>query len=135
MHLGSVATGVRESDVTSFPAVRAIVKAVHTKTNFFEALADSAVFFASALVLGLVALDAEDGAGRHRCLLKRLYLRVQVCGKTGVCNGDRRLQPRSKVFGEVAASGRFLTRIGAHASIVFLPRKAEWNSPQLHQPI
>ena len=135
MHLGSVATGVRESDVTSFPAVRAIVKAVHTKTNFFEALADSAVFFASALVLGLVALDAEDGAGRHRCLLKRLYLRVQVAARqvfrmvSTECKGAETILQTFKL---VAA---FLTRIGAHASIVFLPRKAEWNSPQLHQPI
>jgi hypothetical protein len=66
-----VATGVRESNVTGFPAVRAVVKAVHAETNVFHALADGAIFFAGALILGLVALDAEDGSGRHRCLLRK----------------------------------------------------------------
>src|ERR1043165_1535680 len=47
MCLGSVATGVREGNITSFPAVRAIVKAVHAETDVFHALADRAIFVAS----------------------------------------------------------------------------------------
>jgi hypothetical protein len=71
MHFGSVATGVREGDVASFPAVRAVVKPVHAKTNILHALADSAVLFATALVFGLVALNAEHRAGGHRSLLEQ----------------------------------------------------------------
>src|SRR6266478_1795436 len=71
MRFGSVATSVRESDVASFPAVRAIVKAVHAETNVKHALADGAVLFAGALILGLVALHAKHRAGGHRSLLKK----------------------------------------------------------------
>ena len=66
MRFGSVATSIREGDVASFPAVRAIVKAIHAKSNVQHALADGAVFIASALILGLVALNAEHRAGGHR---------------------------------------------------------------------
>jgi hypothetical protein len=66
-----VATAVRETDVASFPAIRAIVEAVHAETNVFHALADRAVSLAAALILGLVALRAEHWTGGHRCLLAR----------------------------------------------------------------
>src|SRR5258707_6420373 len=69
MRFGSVATSIREGDVASFPAVRAIVKAIHAKSNVQHALADGAVLIASALILGLVALNAEHRAGGHRSLL------------------------------------------------------------------
>src|SRR5258708_24668159 len=71
MHCGSVATSVRKGDVASFAAVRAIIKAIHAKTNVKHALADSAVFVASALVLGLIALNAEHRAGGHCSLLEQ----------------------------------------------------------------
>src|SRR6266700_2124229 len=71
MRFGSVATSVRKGDVASFAAVRAIIKAIHAKTNVKHALADSAVLVASALILGLVALNAEHRAGGHCNLLKK----------------------------------------------------------------
>src|SRR5215470_8479192 len=71
MRFSSVATSVREGDVTSFTAVRAIVKAIHAKTNVQHALADGAVLIAGALIFRLVALNAEHRAGRHRSLLKK----------------------------------------------------------------
>jgi len=60
MRFGSVATGVRESDVTSFPAIRAVVQAVHAEPNAFHPFANGAVSLASALILRLVALRAKD---------------------------------------------------------------------------
>jgi hypothetical protein len=66
-----VATGVRDSDVTSFPAIRAIIEAVHAETDILHALADGAIFFAGALVLRLVALTAKHRADGHRSLLKK----------------------------------------------------------------
>ena len=60
MRFGSVATGVRESDVTSFPAIRAVVQTVHAKPDAFHSFADGAVSFAGALILRLVALRAKD---------------------------------------------------------------------------
>ena len=71
MGFGSVATVIREADIASFPAIRAIVEAVHAETNALHALADGAVSFASALVFRLVALGAENLAGGHRGLLKK----------------------------------------------------------------
>ena len=71
MGFGSVATVIRETDIASFPAIRAIVEAVHAETNALHALADGAVFFASALILGLIALNAEHRAGGHSRLLKK----------------------------------------------------------------
>ena len=71
MRFGSVATSVRKGDVASFAAVRAIIKAIHAKTNVKHALADGAVLVASALVLGLVALNAEHRAGGHCTLLEQ----------------------------------------------------------------
>jgi hypothetical protein len=52
-----VATSVRKGDVASFAAVRAIIKAIHAKANVKHVLADGAVLVASALILGLVALN------------------------------------------------------------------------------
>src|SRR5260370_40900725 len=71
MRFGSVATSVRKGDVASFAAVRAIIKAIHAKTNVKHALADGAVLVASALILGLVALNAEHRAGGHCSLLEQ----------------------------------------------------------------
>src|ERR1700739_2659993 len=71
MYFGSVATSVREGDVASFPAVRAVVKPVHAKTNILHVLADATVLVTSALVFGLVALNAEHRAGGHRSLLEQ----------------------------------------------------------------
>ena len=71
MRFGLVATSVREGDVTSFTAVRAIVKAIHAKTNVQHALADGAVLIAGALIFRLVALNAEHRAGGHRSLLEQ----------------------------------------------------------------
>jgi hypothetical protein len=69
--MGSAGTGFRKIDVASFPAIRAIVQAIHAKTNIVEALADGAVLVTGALILGLVALDTENWANRHRGLLKK----------------------------------------------------------------
>src|ERR1700751_6170294 len=65
MRLGSVGTGLRESHVASFPAIWALVEAVHAQVDLFHALADAAVLRAGALILGLVALHAHDGPVGH----------------------------------------------------------------------
>jgi hypothetical protein len=74
MRCGSAATGVREIDFTSFPAIRAIVKPVHAETNVIEAFTNGAVLVAGALILGLVALDAEDWANGHRAFSSKKTL-------------------------------------------------------------
>jgi hypothetical protein len=71
MGLGSVATGIRKSNITGFPAVRAIIQAVHAEADLFQTLANSAIFFASTIVLRLVALTAKHRADGHRRLLKK----------------------------------------------------------------
>jgi len=63
MRLESVATGIREIDVTGFPAVGAIVEAIGAKTNFVLAFTDGAVLFAHALAFRFVARGAENGTG------------------------------------------------------------------------
>src|SRR6266481_8492358 len=113
MRFGSVATSVRKGDVASFAAVRAIIKTIHAKTNVKHALADGAVLVASALILGLVALNAEHRAGGHRSLLgQTLPERVAL----------RQVQQR----GEIADQRASLTGLGARASIDFLLGKTEW---------
>ncbi len=69
--MGSVATGIRKIDVTGLPAIGAIVEAIHAKPAGFQALTNGAISFASALVFGLVTLNAENLADGHRGLLKR----------------------------------------------------------------
>ena len=87
-----MATSVRESDVTSFPAVRAIVKPIHAKPNVQQALADGAVLVTGALIFRLVALHAEHRAGRHRSLLKKtlpervVFRQVQGRGEFSECS-------------------------------------------------
>jgi len=70
MRLGSVATGIRKIDVTGLPAIGAIVEAIHAEPASFQALANRAISFASALVFRLVTLNAENLADSHRGLLK-----------------------------------------------------------------
>jgi hypothetical protein len=65
-----VATGIRKSNITGFPAVRAIVQAVHAQADVFQTFANGAVFFAGALVLRLVALTAKYRTDGHCSLLK-----------------------------------------------------------------
>jgi len=84
MRLGSVVTGLRESDVTCFPAIRAVVQAVHAEMHFVQTFADGAVFLAGALIFRFVALHAKDGTVGHQVSPKRLYLRAKRRGKTGV---------------------------------------------------
>src|SRR6516162_4358144 len=66
MRLGSVVTGLRKSDVASFPAIRAVVQAIRAETYIVHAFADGAVFLAAALVFCFVALHANDRAVRHQ---------------------------------------------------------------------
>src|SRR5882724_13673413 len=88
MRFGSVATSVRKGDVASFAAVRAIIKAIHAKTNVKHALADGAVLVASALVLGLVALNAEHRAGGHRSLLEQTLPELAGVRQGGGCRAS-----------------------------------------------
>jgi hypothetical protein len=60
-----VVTGLRESDIAGFPAIRAIVEAVYAQVHLFHALADGAVLLATTLILGLVALNAHDLSVGH----------------------------------------------------------------------
>src|SRR6266478_2102971 len=107
MRFGSVATSVREGDIASFSAVRAIVKAIHAKSNVQHALADGAVPIASALILRSIALNAEHRAGGHRSLLEQtLPERVAL----------RQVQQG----GEIADQRASLTGLGARATIDFL---------------
>src|SRR6266403_2520232 len=118
IRFGSVATSVREGDVASFTAVRAVVEPIHAKANILHVLADGAVLVASALVFGLVALNAKHRAGGHRSLLEQtLPERVAL----------RQVQQR----GEIADQRASLTGLGARASIDFLLGKTEWNPSQV----
>ena len=86
MRLGSLATRIRKRDVTGFPAIRAIVQAVHAEPNAFHALADGAIPVARTLILGFVALAAEHRADGHRNLLKQtLPERAALRQATHVC--------------------------------------------------
>ena len=133
MRFGLVATSVREGDVASFTAVRAVVKPIHAKTNILHALADGAVLVASALVFGLVALNAEHRAGGHRSLLEQtLPERVAL----------RQVQQRREFAGVFPTNEPYsccwrasLTSLGARASIGFPPEKTEWNPLQLQLQI
>jgi len=137
MRFGSVATSVREGDVASFTTVRAVVKPIHAKTNILHALADGAVLVASALVFGLVALNAEHRAGGHRSLLEqtlpeRVALRqVQQRDEFATCC-HKRTALQNHILGRLWPS---LTGLEARASIAFLPEKTEWNPLQLQLQI
>jgi hypothetical protein len=84
--LGSVATGVSESYVAGFPAIRTIVKAVYAQTNAQLALADGAVLFAGTILLRFVALRADDLSGHGRPP-RKLYLSMGGDGKARVRKG------------------------------------------------
>jgi hypothetical protein len=85
--LGSVATGVSESYVAGFPAIRTIVKAVYAQANAQLALADGAVLFAGTILLRLVALRADDLSG-HGSPPRKLYLSMGGDGKARVRKGQ-----------------------------------------------
>ncbi len=77
MQVESAPTGVYHANVAGFPAVRAIVLAIHAEANPLQPLAISTVTIARTLLLGLVALDAKYGAGcSHAEPLGRLYSRL-----------------------------------------------------------
>ena len=81
MRFGSVATSVRKGDVASFAAVRAIIKAIHAKTNVKHALADSAVLFTGAAIFRQITLRT-NGRTLHTGLSAKLYLSMGGCGKS-----------------------------------------------------
>jgi len=72
IRFGSVATSVREGDVASFTAVRAVVKPIHAKTNNF---ACSCRWCSTCRQVhwysGLSQLNAKHRAGGHRSLLEQ----------------------------------------------------------------
>jgi hypothetical protein len=97
-----------------------------------HAFADGAVLVASALIFGLVALNAEHRAGGHRSLLEQtlpepVALRqVQQRDEFASCCHNRTLQKH--ILCRFAPTLRpSLTGLGARASIGFLPEKTEWN--------
>jgi len=81
IRLGSVVTGLRESYVAGFPAIRAVIQTVHAQAYVVHSFANAAVLFARALVFRLVALRTQDWTVGHRCLQNRLYLTPKRCGK------------------------------------------------------
>src|SRR5215467_5129132 len=81
IRLGSVLTGLREGYVAGFPAIRAIIQAVHAQVYVVHAFADCAVLFARTVVLRLVALRTQDWTVRHCCLQQKLYLSAKHGGK------------------------------------------------------
>jgi hypothetical protein len=66
----SVDTRIGQRYIAGFPAVRAVIEAVHAKMNLFHALANTAVLLTSAKRFRLLALLANYGATRHECLHK-----------------------------------------------------------------
>jgi hypothetical protein len=78
--VGSVATGIREGNVTGFPAIRAVVQTVGTEVHLVLPFANDAVLIARAVRLGLVALHADRGTG-HGSLRGKLYLSMGGGGK------------------------------------------------------
>src|SRR6266849_914084 len=59
--VGSVDIFFSDANVTSLPAIRAIVQSIHAKANIVLRLAEAAVLVAGALGLGFIALRADDG--------------------------------------------------------------------------
>jgi hypothetical protein len=76
----SAGTVISEVHVAGFPAVRAIIKPIHTKPHAYLALADGAVFFTGAVLFRLFTL-AADNLGAHENLFGKLYLRMGRRGK------------------------------------------------------
>ena len=74
MCLESAGTRIGERNVAGFPAVRAVVEAVHAKMHLFLSLADGAVLLAGTESFGFVTLQANNGTACHKCLHKKLYL-------------------------------------------------------------
>ena len=66
MCLDSVDTRIGKRYVASFPAVRAIVKAIHAQVYLFLPFADAAILFASAERFCFLALHADDRPARHQ---------------------------------------------------------------------
>jgi hypothetical protein len=77
---GSVATALGERYVASLAAIGAIVEAVGAQVHVALPLANGAVFFALAVLLGFVALLA-DGGTLHETPPGRMYLRKCGGGK------------------------------------------------------
>jgi hypothetical protein len=65
---------VGERYVARFPAVGAVIEAVHAKPDIMHTFADGAVFVAGAVLFGLVALRANNllTFGRH-CASERNF--------------------------------------------------------------
>jgi hypothetical protein len=64
----SVDTRLGKRYVAGFPAIRAIIKAIHAKMHLFLAFADTAIFLASAEGFCFFALHADDRPARHKRL-------------------------------------------------------------------
>src|SRR5258706_15405277 len=83
MLFASVATGVRQGNIASFPAIRTIVESVCAQAHVVLPFADGAILFAGAIFFRLVAHYADDGTG-HGSLQGKLYLTMVTCGKARV---------------------------------------------------
>jgi hypothetical protein len=64
-----VATASRECNVAGFPAIRAVIEAVGTKTDVVLSLANGTVPLAGTALFGHIALHA-DGRTFHGCPLE-----------------------------------------------------------------
>ena len=102
--MDSVVTGVRKGHFASFPAVRAIIQAIHAEPDVFQTLANGAVSLARALILRLVALTAKHRADRHRSLLEETLPELRALRQVGDVAREARKQWRRAKF---AGSGHF----------------------------
>ena len=82
MLLDSVGTIIREGGFARFPAVGAIVKTIGAQAYALLTFANSAIFFADAIFLSLVALHACRRTCRHGWPpARKLYLSMGYGGK------------------------------------------------------
>src|SRR5882724_11919505 len=83
MCLESVDTRIGESNVAGFPAIRAVVEAIHAQVDLLLPLANRAILFAGAEGFRLIALLASDWTADHECLHKNCTLAAGRGARSG----------------------------------------------------